>query len=161
MTKEDLRLLYLAANKTAVTAEELETIILRAFAAHFCGDADEDVVRDILEYTANCLAQVRVHNARETGTEEQQLDDAVPVVQGAAAEKYYTDYVVQLLIANGDDKLYAEESASWPDVLPYGALWCPDVLEKIAKLEVGHHLLVRDYLQATVQRRQKETNGSV
>lgn len=161
MAKEDLRLMYLAADKKPVTAAELEAIILRAFSAHFCGDANDDSTRDILEYTANCLAQMRVNEARENETAEQELDDAVPVVQGAAAEKMYVDYVVQLLIENGDDKLYAEEAAGWPDILPYSALWCPDVLMQIAKLDVGHDLLTRDYLQAMAQRGQKEQHGSV
>ena len=161
MANEDLRLLYLAADKTPVSAADLEAIILRAFAAHFCGEMPDDNARDILEYTTNCLAQICVNEARRETDDEQQLDEITTVLQGDRAEKFYADRAAQLFVEAGDDELYANEIASWPDVLPRGALWRPYMLEKLAKIEVGHDLLVRDYMTAMAKRNQKEKHGSV
>jgi hypothetical protein len=158
--KEDLRLLYLAADKAPVTAIVIEDLVLRAFAAHFCGTVDDEMTTTTLEYLTNCLAQLRVDEARAAAETEAQLDDAVPVLQGQKAEEFYVNTVKQLLIENGDDPLYAEESASWPDVMPYSALWCPDILIKIAKLETGQDLMVRDCLQAMALRHRRYAQES-
>ena len=47
----------------------------------------------------------------------------------------------------------AEESASWPDVLPLHANWDTKVLRELARKEVAHHLVVCDQIRAEMAKR--------
>ena len=53
---------------------------------------------------------------------------------------------------NGADAAYAEEAAMWPDVLPMDAFWEPELLDVLAALEVGHDLIVGDYMTEMAKR---------
>lgn len=152
MRKEDLRLRYIVANKELATAETLREMALRAFAASFCDD--DNVGR--AEVVVSALSQALIDLAGEERTRLlDELDDGDPEppetpawFSGAGAEDFYYKAVVRLYREAGFDQKYAEEAASWPDVLNHATRYPVDLLVDFAKLEVGHDLLVGDYIRA-------------
>lgn len=162
MTQPDLRLMYLAANKTVVTSEILEDLLLRTFAASFCETEDEITARIIISQLSECLCMLADYEYEKLcDAQEEPTAQTTPNVQplaGNDAEDYYYRAVVELYVQNGYDKLYAEEAASWPEVLNVKTEYLPETLKKLAAIEVGHDLIVCDYLRATFD---KKTNGCV
>jgi hypothetical protein len=154
MNAEDLQLQYMVANKEPVTEEVIEALILRAFANHFCDVDNADAAGNVISSLCGCLCNMRLGEAYEAG-EEQETVVETQILSGPAAETCYCNEVIRLYCERGFDKLYAEESASWPDVLPMGDEYLEETLHKMAALEVGHDLIVLDYLRATAARKRK------
>jgi hypothetical protein len=153
MSVPDLQLQYMVANKEPVTPEVLEALILRAFAHHFCDVGNEDTAGTIISQLCGCLCTIQLGEAYEE-SEEKENEVEARILHGPAAEKCYRDEIIRLYRERGFDQLYAEESADWPDVLPMSAEYLEETLHKMAALEVGHDLIVIDYLRATAAHRQ-------
>ena len=156
MKNKDLRLLYMIANKEAITADIVEEWLLRSFAASFCTKETNDHCHSLIRALTNCLYELLLADDDEP--------EAPITLTGNAAEKFYCESSLNLYVENGYDRLYAEEAAVWPDVLPSDAHYTTDMLQKMAELEVGHDLLVGDYLRIMAQKRvagQEKKSGCV
>jgi hypothetical protein len=152
MSKEDLRLRYIVANKELITEEQLREIALRAFAASFADEGTVEKVSIVLPTIAKALidlAELR-HKELDDELELDQRPDAPTSFKGINAETIYRFTAIECYKQAGFDQNYAEEAASWPDVLDYNATYPGDLLRDFAKLEVGHDLLVGDYIRAAV-----------
>lgn len=147
----DLRLAYLVAEKESITLDEIRKMICRVFAAYFCEEwgYEKDLIRNLVD----ALYRGRLVEA-ETLNDDLDGEKPLEVVTsyGRDAEKRYLDAVKRLHMENGADAAYAEECAIWPDVLPMDAFWDPELLDTLAALEVGHDLLVSDYMVETAKR---------
>lgn len=153
MTKDDLRLRYIMANKELASPETLREMALRAFAASFCDDdqvAPAEVVISALSRALLDLAELAYREACDELEDDQQEPQAPIWFSGAGAEDFYHKAAVRCYIDAGFDKRYAEEAASWPDVLNHDTRYPVDLLVDFARLEVGHDLLVGDYIRAAV-----------
>jgi hypothetical protein len=153
---EDLRLSYIAANKEPVTIELLEELLLRAYASHFCGEDDgADITGTIIAQLAGAICTLRLAIAYDEDDSSQ--EDAVEqqILRGPDAEAFYCKKVAEFYTAHGYDDTYANEAAQWPDLLAMDAEYSTDILTKMAKIEVGHDLLVIDYLRATANQKKK------
>jgi hypothetical protein len=154
--KEDLRLRYMIANKEPVTADMLETLLLRAFASSFCGEQTDNMTATIIAQLSGCLCSIRLAEAYDDEDDTEESAVEAKILHGPEAEKFYCNEVIRLYKENGADQLYAEEAASWPDVLAMDNDYMEDTLRQFASLEVGHDLLVGDYLRATAVATAKE-----
>jgi hypothetical protein len=154
MNEADLQLQYMVANKEPVTAEVIEALILRAFANHFCDVDNAETAGNVISSLCGCLCDMRLGEAYAAG-EEQETVVETQILSGSDAETCYCNEVIRLYCERGFDRLYAEESASWPDVLPMSSEYLENTLHKLAALEVGHDLIVLDYLRATAARKRK------
>ncbi|NDD52574.1 hypothetical protein EBZ39_01630 [bacterium] len=150
MSREDLRLQYLVANKEPVTAELIEELLLRAFANSFCENQDDETISTIIAQLSGCLCTLDIAAAHDDDDDSAETAVESKILRGPAAEEFYRNEAIKLYKANGADQLYAEEAASWPDVLVMDAEYTEDTLRKFAKIEVGHDLLVGDYLRSAV-----------
>lgn len=153
MTKDDLRLRYIVANKEIATAETLREMVLRAFAGSFADDdnvATAEIVISALSRAVLDLAERAYQEACEDLEDDQPEPPAPTWFSGAGAEDFYHKAAVRCYLDAGFDKRYAEEAASWPDVLNHDTRYPVDLLVDFARLEVGHDLLVGDYIRATV-----------
>lgn len=150
MSRDDLRLRYIVANKTLIDAEELREIALRAFAASFADEEKVEKASIVIPAVASALIALAELEYKELDEELEydQRPDAPTSFKGVNAETLYRTAVIELYRQAGFDQKYAEEAASWPDVLDYNAAYPGDLLRDFAKLEVGHDLLVGDYLRA-------------
>ncbi|NBT75138.1 hypothetical protein EBZ80_18280 [bacterium] len=146
--KEDLRLQYLIANKEPVTADMIEELLLRAFASSFCGEQEEAMASTTIAQLSGCLCSLRLAAAHDEDDDVKEAAVEAKILRGPAAEQFYCNEVIRLYKANGADQLYAEEAATWPDVLVMDAEYMEGTLRQFAKIEVGHDLLVGDYLRA-------------
>jgi hypothetical protein len=149
----DLRLTYLVANKISLTETELRALILRVFAAHFC--EEEGGETEVLRALASALFEYK-----QATKAQADVDDEDPMIEavclsGAPAEQFYLDVTKTAYLDNGFDAKYAEESATWPDVLPMDAPWDKETLRALAHLEVGHDLLTMDVVRQMHQAAQK------
>lgn len=153
MTKDDLRLRYIMANKELASPETLREMALRAFAASFCDDdqvAPAEVVISALSRALLDLEELAYREACDELEDDQQDPPAPMWFSGDGAEDFYHKAAVRCYIDAGFDKRYAEEAASWPDVLNHATRYPVDLLVDFARLEVGHDLLVGDYIRAAV-----------
>lgn len=153
----DLRLAYLVAEKESITLDEIRKMICRVFAAYFCEEWGYE--RDLIRNLVDALYRGRLVEAETLNDDlegEKPLD--VTTVSGYEAERRYLDAVKRLYMENGADVRYAEEAAMWPDVLPMDAFWEPELLDVIAALEVGHDLLVSDYMVETAKREKAQAS---
>ena len=147
----DLRLAYLVAEKESITLDEIRQLVCRVFASYFCEEwgYEKELIRNLVD----ALYRGRLIEAE---TLNDDLDGEKPIevvtVSDYEAESRYLNAVKQLHIQNGADAAYAEELALWPDVLPIDAFWDPALLDELAALEVGHDLLVSDYMVKTAKR---------
>lgn len=147
----DLRLSYMVAEKESITLDEIRKLICRVFASYFCEDwgYEKELIRNLVD----ALYRGRIV---EADTLNDDLDGEKPLevvtVSGAEAEERYLNAVKRLHMGNGADARYAEEAAMWPDVLPMDAFWEPELLDTLAALEVGHDLIVSDYLTEMAKR---------
>lgn len=152
MSKDDLRLRYIVTNKEIATAATLREMALRAFAASFCDDdnvgAAEVVVSALAQALIDLAAEERLRLLDELDDEDAQPPETPAWVVSTEAEHFYYNTVVRLYREAGFDQKYAEEAASWPDVLNLNTRYQTDLLTDFAKLEVGHDLLVSDYIRA-------------
>jgi hypothetical protein len=148
MSKEDLRLHYLVANKEPVTAEIIEELLMRAFASSFCENQDDEMVSTIIAQLSSCLCTLRLAAVHDEDDNSAEAAVEAKILRGPAAEEVYRNEVIKFYKANGADQLYAEEAASWPDTLVIDAEYMEDTLRKFAFIEVGHDLLVGDYIRA-------------
>jgi len=148
MSREDLRLQYLVANKEPVTAELIEELLLRAFASSFCEKQDDETVATIIAQLSGCLCTLRLADAHDDDDNTAEAAVETKILRGPAAEEFYRNEVIKFYKANGADQLYAEEAASWPDSLVMDAEYLDETLAKFAAIEVGHDLLVGDYIRA-------------
>jgi hypothetical protein len=148
--KDDFRLRYIVANKTLIDAEELREIALRAFAASFADEEKVEKASIVIPAVASALIALAELEYKELDEELEydQRPDAPTSFKGVNAETLYRTAVIELYRQAGFDQKYAEEAASWPDVLDYNAAYPGDLLRDFAKLEVGHDLLVGDYIRA-------------
>jgi hypothetical protein len=148
---KDLRLLFIASNKEPVALAEIEALMLRAFASSFCIADVEEMAGPTIGQLSNCYCSLQLAEAEDGDGG----DDTVygKILRGAKAEDFYYSEVVRLYMENGADRLYAEESAEWPEMLPSDADYMPEILTKFAELDVGHELVVKDYLQARARAR--------
>ena len=138
--KADVRLAYLVANKTPVTPEELKAIICRIFVGSFVDEGGYET--SMLEHFVAMLYALNVAIANE---EEENTD--VKFVEGSDAESLYISVSKTAYIENGFDVAYANEAAAWPELLPMVVRWDPDLLSMLARLEVGHDLVVMDVVR--------------
>lgn len=161
MSQPDLRLAYLIANKDLLTIEQAEETILRAFAASFCDndDSSPEVAKIVITNLLNCLNQLRQYEYEQLSDINEEYP-APETLTGTVAETYYLQLISDRYKANGYDKLYAEEIASWPDALDLKADYSRDLLERFADLEVGHDLIVSDYLKAAFGKNGGTPSGS-
>lgn len=153
MSKDDLRLRYIVANKELATADTLRETALRAFAASFCDDEKIEQAEIVVSALSQALVDLAEldHQAACDELEDGQPQPTGPVsFRGENAENFYHAAVVNLYKAAGFDQHYADEAASWPDVLNHKTAYPGDLLREFAKLEVGHDLLVGDYIRAAV-----------
>lgn len=148
MTREDLRLRYLIANKEPVTADMIEELLLRAFASSFCGEQEDEMTATTIAQLSGCLCSLRLAAAYDEDDNTAETAVETKILRGVAAEDFYRNEVIKLYKTNGADQRYAEEAASWPDSLVMDAEYMEDTLIKFAEIEVGHDLLVGDYLRA-------------
>ena len=151
-----LQLQFIAANKEAVSEADLEAMIMRAFAHNFCGDDDEETTAAIIVGLAGCLCDCRLGKAVANDDKDQEEKIEKEILRGPDAEQFYCDEVVRLYMANGSDKLYAKEAASWPSWLALSAEYPKDILTKMAELEVGHDLILGAHMRAMALREQKQ-----
>jgi hypothetical protein len=151
MSREDLRLRYIIANKTLIEADELREIALRAFAASFADENKIEQASIVISAVAEALTDLAKLQREEL---EDELEpgsraDAPTSFKGVNAETIYCATAIECYKQAGFDQKYAEEAASWPDVLNHSTTAYPaDLLRDFAKLEVGHDLLVGDYIRA-------------
>lgn len=152
MSKEDLRLYYLVANKELASAADLREIALRAFAASFADENSVEKASIVISAVAQSLVDLAELQRKELDeeTEHEQQAETPTSFKGVNAETIYCHTVVEYYRQAGFDQKYAEEAASWPDVLDYNATYPGDLLRDFAKLEVGHDLLVGDYIRAAI-----------
>jgi hypothetical protein len=152
----DLRLNYMVADREPITENEIRAQIIRIFTACF---VEEETGRE--EEIITLLLSVLLH-LREAAADRDNEDDvpaAVETLRGTDAEEYYVQAAREAYIAEGMGEHYANESASWPEILPMNADWDTDILTELAQLEVGHELVSMDYTRALIQREQ--LHGSV
>ena len=149
MTTTDLQLQYVVTNKEAVTKEIIEALVLRAFAYHFRDY--EATAGVIIARLSDCLCTMRLDEVSEANEDREDNEDEVEaqILRGAAANKCYRDEIIRLYLERGFDQLYAEEAAEWPDVLQMDADYLKETLHKMAEIEVGHDLIMGEYLRAT------------
>ena len=150
MSREDLRLRYIVANKTLIEAEELREIALRAFAASFADEGTVEKASIVIPAVAAALIDLAELQYKELDEEleHDQRPDAPTSFKGINAETIYRATAIECYRQAGFDQKYADEAASWPDVLDYNAAYPGDLLRDFAKLEVGHDFLVGDYIRA-------------
>jgi len=151
MSKEDLRLRYVMANKELVSVEALRKTALRAFASSFCTDeniASAEIVISAVSKALLDLAEIKHQELCDDLEDAEPKPDSPIWFSGAGAEDFYYKVAVRLYQESGFDRKYAEEAASWPDVLNHATRYPVDLLLDFAKLEVGHDLLVGDYVRA-------------
>jgi hypothetical protein len=150
MSRDDLRLRYIVANKTLIEAEELREIAMRAFAASFADEGAVEKASIVIPAVASALIDLAELQYKELDEEleQDQRPDAPTSFKGINAETIYRATAIECYRQAGFDQKYAEEAASWPDVLDYNAAYPGDLLRDFAKLEVGHDLLVGDYIRA-------------
>lgn len=151
MTKDDLRLRYIVANKEIATAETLCEMALRAFAGSFADDdtiGKAEIVISALSRALLDLAELAYQEACEDLEDAENAPPSPVWFSGSSAEDFYYKASVRCYLDAGCDKRHAEEAASWPDVLNYDTRYPVDLLVDFARLEVGHDLLVGDYIRA-------------
>lgn len=153
MSKDDLRLRYVMANKELASAETLREMALRAFAASFCDDdnvATAEIVISALSTALVNLAELKYQEACDD-LEDGQEPPPGPISfsgSGSGAEDFYYKAMIRAYTDAGFDRKYAEEAAGWPDVLNFATRYPADLLVDFARLEVGHDLVVGDYIRA-------------
>jgi hypothetical protein len=152
LERADARLAYLVANKTPITPDEISAIICRVFVGSFVDEAGYETTA--LEHLVALLYDMRA-------TQEAEKDEGtiVPFVEGADAEMLYVETTRAAYLVNGFDAHYANEAASWPEVLPMNVRWDPDLLAVLARLEVGHDLVVMDVVRNMHTARTGAENG--
>lgn len=151
MSKDDLRLRYVVANKELASADTLREMALRAFAASFCDDdnvAPAGIVISALATAIVELAELKHQEACDELEDGQEAPPGPTSFKGGNAEEVYYKAAVRAYRSAGCDQKYAEEAASWPDVLNNTTAYPSDLLVEFARLEVGHDLLVGDYIRA-------------
>jgi hypothetical protein len=147
----DVRMAYLAAEKESISPEEIRRLICRVFASYFCQEWGYET--DLLRNLVNALYSARIVEAQlidENGDGGNKTN--VLAFTGADAEQHYLALVKQLYMDNGSDELYANEIATWPEVLPIDAFWDYETLRAVAVLDVGHDMLVSEYTKALAKR---------
>lgn len=154
MSKDDLRLRYIMANKELASAEKLRETAVRTFAASFCDDnvAPAEIIISALATALVNLAELKYQEAcddLEDGEEPPQGPISFSG-SGSGAEDFYCKAMIRAYTDAGCDRKYAEEAAGWPDVLNFATRYPADLLVEFARLEVGHDLLVGDYIRAAV-----------
>jgi len=155
MSKEDLRLHYIMANKELASAETLREMALRAFAASFLDDDNVAPAEIVISALSRALVDLAELKYQETcdDIEDGQEPPPGPISfsgAGSGAESFYIKAMIREYKAAGFDQQYAEEAAGWPDVLNFATRYPAELLAAFAKLEVGHDLLVGDYIRAAV-----------
>lgn len=155
MSKDDFRLRYIMANKELATAETLREMALRAFAASFCDDDNVAAAEIVISAMAKALVELAELKYQEAcdDLEDGQEPPPGPVWlsgAGSGAEDFYYKAMIRAYTDAGCDRKYAEEAAGWPDVLNFATRYPADLLVDFARLEVGHDLLVGDYMRAAV-----------
>ena len=147
----DLRLAYLVSEKEHITLDEIRKLVCRVFASYFCEEWGYE--KDLIHNLVDALYRGRLVEAE---TLNDDLDGEKPVevttLSGYEAEARYLSAIKRLHMENGADAAYAEEAAMWPDVLPMDAFWEPELLDVLAALEVGHDLIVGDYMTEMAKR---------
>jgi hypothetical protein len=154
MSKNDLRLRYVMANKELASDETLREMALRAFAASFCDDDNVATAEIVISALATALVNLAELKHQEVcdDLEDDQEPPPGPVWlsgSGSGAEDFYYTAMIRAYTDAGFDRKYAEEAAGWPDVLNFETRYPANLLVDFARLEVGHDLLVGDYLRAT------------
>jgi hypothetical protein len=150
MSRNDLRLQYLVANKEPVTTDMIEALLLQAFANSFCDNQDDEKTATLIAQLSGCLCSLKLAEVYDEDDSSAEIAVEAKILQGTAAEECYRNKVIKLYRANGADQLYAEEAASWPSSLAMDAEYMEETLHKFAEIEVGHDLLVGDYIRAAV-----------
>lgn len=151
MSKDELQLRYVMANKELASTDTLREMALRAFAASFCDDdnvAPAEIVISALVTAIVNLAELKHQEACDELENGQEAPPGPTAFKGGNAEELYYKAAVRAYKAAGCDQKYAEEAASWPAVLNSATAYPPDLLAEFARLEVGHDLLVGDYIRA-------------
>jgi len=105
-------------------------------------------------YEANLIAALV--DARNTLAEHESEDDEIESgVSRLAAENRYVEKQIETYLEAGYADDYAQESASWPDVLPLDANWPVDLLDELARQDVVRQTVVHDQILREMQKSQE------
>lgn len=105
-------------------------------------------------YEANLIAALV--DARNTLAEQEAEDDEIePGVSRLDAENRYVEKQIETYREAGYADDYAQESASWPDVLPLDANWPVELLDELARQDVVRQAVVHDQIRREMQKRQE------
>lgn len=125
-----------------LSVDDLESMTIKVFVASFEWEQgfEADLIKALVDarYVMLC-------------NDNEDADDPA-TISGEQAEKWYVKCQTDMYVQAGCEKGYAEESASWPDVLPLHADWDTDFLKELARKEVAHHLVVMDQLREEMKK---------
>lgn len=133
----------LDASRQEVTITDIDEFILKIIeAAH---DYEHG-------YEANLIAALI--DARNTLTEYEAEDDVIeePRLSRVAAENRYVEKQIETYREAGYTDDYAQESASWPDVLPLDANWPVELLDELARQDVVRQAVTHDQIRREMQK---------
>jgi hypothetical protein len=129
-----------------VTADDMEEMIVKVFVASF--ECEHGFEPELIKALLTARYQILEADHDE--------DDMPALLDKEHAEKYYLQCQKDMYVQNGCNEGYAEESSSWPDVLPLQADWDANFLKTLARKEVAHHLVVMDQIRAEFEKRVEE-----
>lgn len=130
-----------------LTVDDLEELINKVFVASF--DFEYGFEADLIR----ALVDARYHLLDY----DNQDDESIPTLDKADAENWYLKCQKEMYMQAGCEEGYAEESSSWPDVLPLNANWDADFLKTLARKEVAHHFVVMEQVRAEMEKRDAGT----
>lgn len=129
-----------------LTADDLEELINKVFVASF--DFEYGFEADLI---------AALVDARHTLLDyDNQDDESIPTLNKTEAENWYVKCQKEMYMQAGHEEGYAEESSSWPDVLPLNANWDAAFLKTLARKEVAHHFVVMDQIRAEMEKRKND-----
>jgi hypothetical protein len=133
-----------------LTAEDLETMIHKVFIASF--EFEHGFEEELIQALVN--ARYVLLN------QENNADEDTAILSGEDAEKWYCECQIKMYMQSGCEKGYAEESSSWPEILPLRADWDAVLLKDLACKEVAHHLVVMDQIRAEMEKQNVDNTDS-
>lgn len=132
-----------------LTVDDLEEMINKVFVASF--DFEYGFEADLIR----ALVDARYHLLDY----DNQDDESIPTLDKTEAENWYLKCQKEMYMQAGCEEGYAEESSSWPDVLPLNADWDADLLKTLARKEVAHHFVVMEQVRAEMEKRNANANS--
>lgn len=133
-----------------VTVDDMEELIVKTFVSSF--ELEHGFEADLIR----ALLGAR-YSLMDAETDEEEMPE---LLDKKAAEQYYLQCQKEMYMQVGHTEPYAEESSSWPDVLPLQADWDADFLKTLARKEVAHHLVVMDQIREEMEKRKNDNPNS-